>query len=100
MEDRTIEIKLNSHRLDANPAFKNNNSNIIINDEQNNDETTTQDTVSVTQENQDAASANIISAELAATIVSTVQGEILENPESSLSALANYNAERVHTLLG
>ena len=61
--------------------------------------TTTQDTVYVTKENQKAAAANIISADFAAIIVATVQNSILENAETSLSALANYDADRVHSLL-
>lgn len=61
--------------------------------------TTTQDTVYVTNENQEAAAANIISADFAAIILATVQNSILENAEISLSALANYDPDRVHSLL-
>jgi len=85
--------------LDANPTFKNNANSIVVKDEQSIETDTAQDTVSVIQENQDAAAANIIGADLAAIIVATLQGELLDNPEKSLSALANYNAERVHSLL-
>jgi hypothetical protein len=61
--------------------------------------TTTQDTVYVTNENQEAATANIISADFAAIIVATVQNSILENDETILPALANYDPDRVHSLL-
>ena len=99
MEDRTISIQINTQRLDTNPTFKNNSNNVVVSDTKDNQNNVSQDTVSVVQENQQAAKANIISADLATAIAAQTQNALLENPEKGISALANYTSERVYSLL-